>query len=190
MGEYVYVDNSNLFIEARRVSAVQKGYAPDIWVAMQNRITDNDYSIDFGRLHEFIAGGNQAEIKRAVLFGSRPPPNDSIWTFATKAGFELVLVDRNVANQEKKVDTGMVTMIMRDAYKAGDPASTTITIVAGDSDFVPTVQALKEDGFAVDIVFWDHAARELRDEATRFISLNKHLKLLAYSKRQPPIKKR
>ena len=60
MGEYVYVDNSNLFIEARRVSAVQKGYAPDIWVAMQNRITDNDYSIDFGRLHEFIAGGHQA----------------------------------------------------------------------------------------------------------------------------------
>ena len=190
MGEYVYVDNSNLFIEAKRVSAVQKGYAPDIWTAMQNRIIDNDYTIDFGRLHEFIAGGDPAEIKRAALFGSRPPPNDSIWTFAQKAGFEPVLVDRNVANQEKKVDTGMVTMIMRDAYKAGDPASTTITIVAGDSDFVPMVHTLKEDGFNVDIVFWDHAARELREEATRFISLNKHLKLLAYSKRQPPTKKR
>ena len=31
MANYLYVDNSNVWIEGKRVSAVAKGYAPDIW---------------------------------------------------------------------------------------------------------------------------------------------------------------
>jgi len=112
--EYIYVDNSNLFIEGRRVSAVTKGMARNIVEAMNYNILDHTYTIDFGKLHEFVAGLDNTKIARAALFGSRPPPNDSIWTFAKRAGFEVVLSDRNVKNREKKVDTGITAAMVKD----------------------------------------------------------------------------
>src|SRR5260370_37613480 len=86
MADFIYVDNSNLFIEGKRVSAVARGLAMNIYEAMNNRILDYDYTLSFGRLHEFVAGTDKAQIARAVLFGSRPPPNDSIWKYAKSAG--------------------------------------------------------------------------------------------------------
>ena len=60
MADYIYVDNSNLYIEGKRVSAVQKGMAMNIYDAMNNRILDFNYNISFGRLHEFVAGKDQS----------------------------------------------------------------------------------------------------------------------------------
>jgi uncharacterized LabA/DUF88 family protein len=47
-----------------------------------------------------------------------------------------------------------------------------ILLVAGDTDFVPVVTDLVTEGFKVEIAFWGHAARELREAAMNFISLN------------------
>ena len=178
--EYVYVDNSNVFIEGRRVSAVSKGMAHDIVEAMQYGILDHTYNMDFGKLHQFVAGTDNAEIARAALFGSRPPPNDSIWTYAKRAGFEVVLTDRNVRNKEKKVDTGITTAMVKDAYKFVDSKNDVITLVAGDGDFVPAIETLRGDGFTVELVFWDHVSKELKKASSKFISLNKHLTHLAF----------
>ena len=76
--DYIYVDNSNLYIEGRRVSAVAQGLADDIIHAMNDGILDHGYTISFGKLHEFVCGTDKRQIKRAALFGSRPPPNDGI----------------------------------------------------------------------------------------------------------------
>jgi len=178
--EYIYVDNSNLFIEGRRASAVAKGMARNIVDAMNGNIIDVSYTIDFGKLHMFVAGSDEAKIARAALFGSRPPPNDSIWKFAERAGFEVILADRNFQNREKKVDTGITAAMIRDALKFADPRNDVITLVAGDGDFVPAIETLKGEGFAVDLVFWDHASGELKKAASKFISLNPHLSLLAH----------
>jgi uncharacterized LabA/DUF88 family protein len=175
MSDYIYVDNSNLYIEGRRVSAVAQGLASDIFDAMNNGVLDHGYTISFGKLHEFLAGSDQTKIKRAALFGSRPPPNDSIWTFAKRAGFELHLEDRNARNKEKKIDTGISTLLTKDAYKHGNPTEDLFVLVAGDSDYVPTINALKEDGYRVEVVFWNHAAKELKEAASKFISLDDHL---------------
>jgi uncharacterized LabA/DUF88 family protein len=176
--EYIYVDNSNLFIEARRVSAVAKGFARNIVEAMNGNILDNTYTIDFGKLHQFVAGADRAKIARAALFGSRPPPNDSIWTFAKKAGFEVILTDRNIKNKEKRVDTGITTAMIRDSYKHANVKNDVITLVAGDGDFVPAIEALTADDYRVDLVFWDHASEELKKAASKFVSLNNHLDYL------------
>ena len=175
MADYIYVDNSNLYIEGRRVSAVAQGQASDIYDAMNNGILDQGYTISFGKLHEFLTGNDLTKIKRAALFGSRPPPNDSIWKHAERAGFELHLEDRNSRNKEKKIDTGIATLITKDAYKHGKADEDLFVLVAGDRDYVPTILALKEDGFKVEVVFWNHAAKELRDVASRFVPLDKHL---------------
>lgn len=178
MANYLYVDNSNVWIEGMHVSAVQNGHAPDIWTALDNKICDYSYKIDFGRLFEF-AGGAKAQVGRAVLFGSRPPKNDSLWASAKARGFEVVVHDRNVRNREKKVDTSIVTEMVSDSFQHMNPRQDEITLVAGDADYVPTIESLRKRGFTVDVVFWDHASSELKRAASRFVSLNKHLALLS-----------
>ncbi len=180
MAELVYVDNSNIFIEGKRVKAVDSGLAMNIYDAMNNRILEQSYKIDFGRLHDFVAGTDKTEIKRCMLFGSKPPSSDTIWRIAKKAGFEVITEDRNVANKEKKIDTGIVFAMTKDAYRIVDKSSDTITLVAGDADFVPPVRDLVEDGYNVEVVFWEHAAKELQEVCSKFINLNPSLDHLAY----------
>lgn len=138
-------------------------------------ILDHGYTISFGKLHEFLCGTDRRNIRRAALFGSRPPPNDGIWEYARKAGFELHLEDRNVRNKEKKIDTGIATLLTKDAYKYGKPEEDTFVLVAGDGDYVPTLNELKADGYKIEVVFWNHASRELKEAASKFIGLDQFL---------------
>ena len=89
-----------------------------------------------------------------------------------------MLEDRNVANKEKKIDTGIVSAMVKDAYKRADKGNDTMVLVAGDGDFVPVVRDLREDGFRVDVVFWDHVSKELMEAASSFTSLNSQLEYL------------
>lgn len=178
MANYLYVDNSNVWIEGMHVAAVANGLAPDIWAAMDQRICDNSWKMDFGQLFGF-AGGDKTEVGRAVLFGSsRPPPNDPLWESAKRMGFEVVVVDRNIRNKEKKVDTSIATAIVADSYERMKPDRDEVTLVAGDADYVPTVEQLVGRGFKVHVVFWNHAARELKEVASQFTSLNPYLEHL------------
>jgi uncharacterized LabA/DUF88 family protein len=103
-----------------------------------------------------------------------PPQNDSLWGIARAKGFEVIVHDRNAQNKEKKIDTQITAEMIEDSYermKKGD----TITLVSGDSDYVPALEKLKARGFKVEVCFWDHASREIREVATRFVSLNQYL---------------
>jgi hypothetical protein len=115
LASFVYVDNSNVWIEGMHVSAVQRGLAPDIWTAQDEKIADGDWRLDFGRLYE-IAGGET--VGRAVLYGSKPPPNDSLWRAAELQGFEVVVFERNMSNREKKVDTQLAAHVIADSPDA------------------------------------------------------------------------
>ncbi len=180
LSELVYVDNSNVFIEGKRVKAVEAGLAMNIFDAMNDNILDNSYKLDFGRLYHYVAGNENEDIKRCMLFGSRPPPNDSLWRAAEKAGFEVKVEERNVKNKEKKIDTGIVAAMTKDAYTIADKDHDTITLVAGDGDYVPAVLQLVEDGFRVEVVFWSHASGELQEAASKFIALDAIVNHLAY----------
>ncbi|MFC7331931.1 NYN domain-containing protein [Rhodocista pekingensis] len=177
MSDWIYVDNSNVYIEGQRVSAVRQQMALDIYDAIQNRVLDLNYRISFGKLYQFVAGTDRTRTSRAMLFGSRPPQNDEIWNLARRAGFEVITHDRNASNKEKKIDTGIVAALTRDAYRSAQQGDV-FTLVAGDGDYVPAIEHLISDGFEVDVVFWGHASRELRKVCSRFIDLDPHLDLL------------
>jgi uncharacterized LabA/DUF88 family protein len=178
MTNFLYVDNSNVWIEGMHVSAVANGLAPSIWDAQQYNITDPSWRMDFGKLYQF-AGGERHEVGKAVLYGSRPPANDSLWDMARSKGFEVVVYDRNAANKEKKIDTSIAVDMITDSYELMDPKRDEVTLVCGDRDLVPAVEKLVKRGFKVDVVFWDHVAAELKSCCTRFVSLNSKLTLLA-----------
>jgi uncharacterized LabA/DUF88 family protein len=178
MPNYLYVDNSNVWIEGMHVSAVVNGLAPSIWDAQQYNITDPSWRMDFGKLYTF-AGGDRTDVGKAVLYGSRPPKNDSLWDIARAKGFEVVVYDRNAANKEKKIDTSIAADMVADSYELMDPSRDEVTLVCGDRDLVPAIEKLTKRKFKVDVVFWDHAAAEVKKCCTRFVSLNPHLTHLA-----------
>lgn len=84
---YVYVDNSNLWIEGMRISAVRKGIASSPQEAMDRHITDQSWTYDFGRLYKAVCPEG-SQIGRSSLFGSRPPANDSLWNLAHEMGLK------------------------------------------------------------------------------------------------------
>ncbi|MEY2715171.1 MAG: hypothetical protein RIT24_1514 [Planctomycetota bacterium] len=171
MSNFLYVDNSNLWIEGMHAAAVRSGLAPDIWAACEQRICDSSWRVDFGRLMEFAGGG---AIGRAVLFGSTPPTSDSLWSIARARGFEVIVHERNARNREKKVDTQIAVEMIQDSFERMKPQDT-ITLVSGDTDHVPAVQKLRTRGFPVEVCFWSHASVELRGAATRFVELDPFL---------------
>lgn len=189
MANLLYVDNSNVWIEGMHVAAVKHGLAPDVWAAVQQRICDYNWTIDFGKLFEF-AGGYRPDVKRAALFGSRLPKNDSLWTAAERNGFEVIVYDRNVAGNEKKIDTGIVATMIEDSYELLIVAEDEMTLVAGDSDYVPAIEKLKTRKIPVHVVFWGHAARELKEAATKFINLDPYLEYLARAASSRPARGR
>ena len=160
---FVYVDNSNVWIEGQRLSAVRRGMAANAREAMKLGVVDREWRYDFGRLYD-IACPDGASVGRSILFGSRPPANDTLWERARKDGFEVVVFDRNAANREKRVDTALTTTLMEDSFKfmqadRGDVA----VIIAGDGDYVPVVESLRQRGLQTRVVFWDHAtSRDLK----------------------------
>jgi hypothetical protein len=182
---FFYVDNSNVWIEGMRVSAVNKGMASSIHDAMDRRITDHSWRYDFGRLYR-LACPETAKVGRSVLVGSRPPPNDSLWDIARTEGFEVITHDRNRANKEKKVDSTIVTLMMEDSYEyMRAERHDRAVLAAGDSDFVPQVESLTRRGLEVWVMFWNHASRELRDTCTRFLPLDPQIDFLAGKSDRP-----
>lgn len=177
MANLVYVDNSNVWIEGMHVAAYANGMAPSVWDAVQNRICDHNWKIDFGKLFAF-AGGDKADVRKAALFGSKPPQNDSLWDAARRNGFDVVTYDRNVVNHEKKIDTDIATTMIEDSFLVLQPGDE-MTLVAGDSDYVPAIEKLKARGIPVHVVFWKHASRELKQVASSFTELDQYLQHLA-----------
>lgn len=177
---FSYVANSNVFIEGSRVSAVAKGLpgAATIIDAMNNGVVDHAWNIDYGTLHEFCCGSPE-DIGAAYLWGS-PPPGDSFWKMVERHGFKVTTYDRNAAGKEKKVDVAIAHRMTKDAYTGVvKPKDDEMTLVAGDKDYVPVVEDLVANGFIVHVVFWGHAAAELKQAASKFISLNAYLNHLS-----------
>ncbi len=176
MSALIYLDNSNLWIEGKKVSAVHNGLALDIWDAAETKTFDNTFKLDFGKALEIA---NNAPIKVARFYGSRPPQADSVWNAAKSAGFDLDIKDRNQRNKEKGVDSAMVAAMMEDLYtiaKQGD----IFILMTGDADYIPVIQKIKAKNYEVHVLFWDHAANDLKKEADKFLSLNGYLDTLRY----------
>lgn len=180
MSVYLYVDNSNIWIEGMRISAVYNGMAVDIYDAMDNNILDRSWHCDFGKLLS-LTGGDKSNIASARLYGSRPPQADSLWKAAERQGFDVIVYDRNFSNHEKKIDTQIVVDMLNDAFtkmKAGDE----IMLVSGDSDYVPMIKQLKDmnKGYIVNVACWEHSTSpELKSTCDNFMPLNPHLKTLS-----------
>ncbi|HWM25678.1 MAG TPA: NYN domain-containing protein [Chthoniobacterales bacterium] len=129
----VVVDNSNVFIEGQKYSAYSKGKVRKFATDWDPK--DPSWRVDFGGLLLAVSSGRVVE--HAILVGSRPPQNDSVWKAAEDSGFEVTVHDRNILNEEKAVDTELVAQAVELICTTGEPMD--LAIVSGDRDFVPLV---------------------------------------------------
>lgn len=180
MGYYVFVDNSNVWIEGKYASAVRKGLSPDIVSAHANKICDNSWKLDFGKLLSTVVDGKVDEVKEAIIIGSKPTHKDSLWKAMETAGFKVETFQRNESNKEKKVDTGIVQVINKKLYKESEEGDIFV-LVLGDKDYVPTVEAIEEENRKTRVVFWDNVAGELIMAASEYIPLETKIEEISHN---------
>lgn len=138
----IIVDNSNIWIEGMKYSASQQG------IVSTNGKDPCDFSwrVDFGKLLSKVSQG--MTIRKAILVGSRPPVNDSLWNVAKRRGFEVIVQDRNSNNKEKAVDTELVA---KGTQLVCTTSPAVLKILSGDADFKPLVDIANEQGWETEM---------------------------------------
>lgn len=165
---YSYFDNSNLFIEGQRLSAVKKGMVKDVFEAMNKKVVDYSWQPNYSFLHSLVCKSGK-DFGEAKMWGS-PPPSDPFWQQREKEGYEVTVYDRKYG-KEKQVDTGMDVQIVEDSFYL-EKFNSEFRIVAGDSDHIPAIKSLQKRGFKVKVYFWSHASKELKEAADDFVNLD------------------
>ena len=141
----IIVDNSNVFIEGQKFSAKSKGVyrsATDLYDPQ-----DTSWRIDFGKLLLSVANGRS--VKSAILVGSRPPKNDTVWKAAELSGFVVTVHERNSHNKEKAVDTELVAQGTEIICTLPDQLD--LAILSGDRDFIPLVSVAHRRNWLVEM---------------------------------------
>jgi uncharacterized LabA/DUF88 family protein len=169
--------HGHYLIEAQKISALARGWARSLTELNQQEPIDFGYRLDFHRLMALLR--EVEDPVRSTVFGSVIDDNETLWPYAEVAGFEVRVVERSISGKEKRVDTGVVTRVCRDAYLLAQPGRDRITLVAGDGDYEPMVRQLMQDSFEVTLLYWSHASRELQEAASRFYPLDAYLEELA-----------
>jgi len=176
---HLFVDNSNVLIEARRFA--QRKHSRD---GRLSREVDNSYEIDWGKFLHLVKQNDTRKLAQVpVLYGSRPPPEDSIWEQIRKEGFDVKVFDRNIRNKEKGVDMEMGMDVVERVLTVKPPD--TLVLVAGDADFLPILKKAKQQKWVTEVWFWTNAAGELKSLADQFWPLDECLDYLRLGGRVP-----
>ncbi|HYV35635.1 MAG TPA: NYN domain-containing protein [Gemmataceae bacterium] len=147
----VLVDNSNVFIEGRKYSARLKGVTRGN--PADKHPSDPSWRLDFGSLLTHLANGRV--IDAAILVGSRPPKNDSVWEAAKHHGFTVIVHDRGIDGKEKAIDTELVTQGTEIICTATEPMI--LVIASGDRDFIPLVRVAQRRTWDVEMAAFSSA---------------------------------
>ena len=152
-GIWIFVDDSNIWIEAKKLQSKLKSF---------KTCEDHRVRIDMGKLADVIADGRV--VKQGVLYGSEPPPVDTVWNKIRERGFRVDPQRRSrITGKEKQIDTKLVAEVTSTAIKTPPDERTTIVVVTGDADVIPALkEVLKEERWKVEVYMWRQAlARDL-----------------------------
>ena len=159
-GLHLFIDNSNIFIEAQRVARLKFRYDDELVIRLR---------ISYGALLDEIRQGRS--LKETVLVGSRPPDNDALWGKLKELKVKPIIFDRSYTGREKKVDAELTNAI-RDTLE-DNPVPGVIAIVAGDQDYIPTLERCIKKNWEVEIYFWEQASKSLKNlKGTKFINFD------------------
>ena len=157
-GIYIFVDDSNIWIEAKKLQSQVKNFKTG---------EDHRIRIDVGRLADVVAGTRR--IVKGTLYGSEPPPIDTVWEKIRQKGWTVKTDKRStLTGREKKVDARLVADTTALAIRTPVEERSTIILVTGDADALPAIEIAIEERWMVEIYMWKRAmSRELEEYANK-----------------------
>jgi hypothetical protein len=168
---YVFVDDSNVFIEGQRAAASLKG----------SDAAGDTYRLDFGALLEFVrpkdgevyfSDGDETFPK---VYGSEPPKLDSLWEQLRERHVDVKVFQKNFFGKEKRVDTEIVLDIGKLIYEMHPrPTGEELVVVGGDQDYQSSVERAEARGWRTRVVFW-RTANSVLKRRDDFVDLTPHL---------------
>lgn len=146
---YVFIDDSNIWIEGQKVQGQ----------ILRDADSDPRFRVDLGRFVKMVQG--KRSIAKAFLYGSVPPPNDSVWNAAKKMNFVVQIFKRSGGGKEKEVDVTMSSDITEQIFElkhdTNPDTECIFVIVTGDRDLkTPISKALKHD-IPVELWSWEQS---------------------------------
>jgi hypothetical protein len=146
----ILVDNSNVFIGGRKLSALRRGLKPN---GGHDEPVDPSWRLDFEALLACLAAGRR--IHSALMVGSSRSEDDPVWESADEAGFDVVVHERRPGKGEKAVDTELVARGTEIITTAEAPMELVIT--SGDADYLPLVEVAHRWGWTVEMAAFDES---------------------------------
>ncbi len=159
---FIFVDNSNIWIEGKRISGSMKSPPVDM---------NYYYRIEYGCLLTHVCEGRNLGAM-PQLYGSEPPPNDSVWKMIRSKGYDVNVFKRNFFGKEKGVDMRMGMDVAKLIFRQKPRKDDTIIIIAGDADFLPVIEDSQAEGWTVEVWYWSNCAGDLKKKANRYEELN------------------
>ena len=151
---YIFIDDSNIWIEGQKVQGQ----------ALADADRDPRFRVDLGRFVSMVKGDRN--IAKAFLYGSIPPPNDSVWNAARKRNFKVQIFKRSAGGKEKEVDVTMssdITEQVLELKHANMDTDYIFVIVTGDRDLKSPIVKVLERRVPVELWSWEQGlSREFR----------------------------
>ena len=146
-GIHIFVDDSNVWIGAKMLQARVKGF---------ESCEDHRVRLSMGKLANRIT--NNRTLEQGILYGSEPPPADTVWKRLRENGWTVKTFNRSViTNKEKQIDTQLVADVTETAIKTPLYKRSTIVVVSGDADMIPALEKiLKEEKWKIEVFAWEH----------------------------------
>ncbi len=148
-GIWIFVDDSNIWIEAKKLQSEKRRLKTK---------QDHRVRIDVGKLADAVADGRT--IRKGLLYGSEPPPVDTVWEKIRKIkNFNVHSKHRSqLTGKEKQVDTMLVADITEIAIETPLYERTTTILITGDADVIPGLEkVLKQERWTVEVYMWKQA---------------------------------
>ncbi|KAM0276405.1 hypothetical protein ACHAQH_006757, partial [Verticillium albo-atrum] len=156
---WLFVDDSNIWIEAQKAVAAGNTRLPKL----ADRDRDPRLRINIGKLADRLCRGRVRGL--SSLYGSRPPPNDTVWAAFKRFDFELHIFDKNLKNKEKEVDTEMAADIVEratelrvgaknDKNMSNAKENSIFVVITGDRDMIPPIRKVLSADIRVELWGW------------------------------------
>ena len=174
---WIFVDDSNIWIEAKKLAGRQKGL---------RTIDDHRLRIDVGKLGDVVAAGRP--VVKGILYGSEPPKIDTVWKKIRECGWEVKTNEKSkITGKEKEVDGNIVADIMDIGYDTPEQDRSTIALISGDADMKPAIEKIIKKGWKVEIYMWAQGfssrlkTLSVENSAVRCIELDDRLNEITFT---------
>ena len=161
---FIYVDDSNMWIEAKKLAANKLNL---------KCVEDPRLRLDIGKVTDVVAYNRK--VAWGILYGSEPPPIDSVWQKIRERGWKVITTQRSsFTGKEKQVDHQMVADIT--ALVSGCIVKGKIVMVSGDADMIPAISKSLQMKWSTEIWMWgngvSNALKQLAEENPGLMSIN------------------